>query len=306
MKPWLRLLISVVILLGLVGIVYWPHKPATPAAVAPPLIKFSASDVRSVTIAQPGQPTVELTRAGDQWTLSQPYSYPADQSTVSSMLDSLANITGAVDVGSSNNAAAFGLDHASVVKLGLANGQTDEIDFGDDSPTGGNSYLRLGPSGAIKMAPTDVKTNALKSAFLLQDKAILHFPSGQLTALDVTLPGKKPLHLDRANNAWPKDQQSNAQSLLDALNDGQMTAMPDPTGKDAATTEGLAHPAATLMLTWNGGKATLEIGAKKGAAEYYARNSSSPAVFTISDYLLTDITNLAAPPKPLTVGSGIK
>lgn len=307
MKPWLRLLIAVLVLAAVVGVLYWPHKPAATVTAAP-LVKVNANDVRAITITQPGQPTAELTKAGSDWKLTQPYAYAADGAAVSSLLDSLGNITTAQDVGSATNLAAFGLDHPSTVTLGLADGKSLEFDFGADTPTGGNTYLRLGAAGPIKMAPSEVKSAALKSAFLLQDKAILHFPSGQLTALDASAGGKK-VHLDRTKDTWPKDQQSNVQSLLDALADGQMTAMvtatPNPAGKDAAA-DGLAHPTSTLTLTWNGGSATLEIGAKKGAAEYFARNSAGPSIFTLSDYLVTDIANLVTPPKALSVAAPAK
>ncbi len=297
MKTWLRLLIAVALLAAVIGVLYWPKKPA-PAAAAP-LVAVDASQVQRIAVTRPGHPDTVLTRSGASWNLDQPYAYPADGPTVASLLDALGGITGAKDVGASNNPAAFGLDKPSTVELGLANGKALDFEFGADTPTGGNSYLRLGGAGAIQIVPSDVKQSALKSAFLLQDKTVLHFPSGQLTALDVTDHGKA-LHLDCVKGAWPKAQQANVQSLLDALQDGQMTTMPDPDGKDAAA-DGLGHPPITLRLTWNGGSAELDLGNKNGSDEYYARNNASPAIFTLSDYLATDITNLTAPPKPLSV-----
>ncbi|HWG38727.1 MAG TPA: DUF4340 domain-containing protein [Terriglobales bacterium] len=299
MKSAWRLLVAVVILAVVIGVLYWPRKPETVAA-AKPLVAVTSSAVQRISITQPDQPEVVLTKAGSDWKLDQPYAFAADSATVSSLLNSLGNITGAEDVGSGSNAAAFGLDKPSTVALGLSDGRTLAFEFGSDTPTGGNSYLRLGDGGAVKMVPSDVKQNAVKTAFSLQDKSIVHFPSGQLTALDVTNAGKKA-HFDKGKDGWPKDQQSNIQSLLDALQDGQMTAMPDPAGK-ATAADGLDHPSSSLTLTWNGGTVKLDLGAKKGAAEYYARNSSGPAIFTLSDYLQTDVANLVAPAKPaLTV-----
>ncbi|MGH9416188.1 MAG: DUF4340 domain-containing protein [Terriglobales bacterium] len=298
MKSWMRLLIAVVILIVVIAVLYWPQKPKTVAA-AKPLVTLHQDQVNHIAISQPGLPQVVLTKSASGWKLEQPYAFAADGPTVDSLLNALGDITGATDVGASSNAAAFGLDKPSTVELGLSNGQTLDFEFGANTPTGGNAYLRLGASGPVEMAPSDVRDNALKSAFDLQDKTVIQFADGQLTALDLTS-GAKKLHLDRINNAWPKDQQSDAQSLIDALQDGQMTALPDPTGQDAAK-EGLAHPAITVKLSWKGGSSELDLGAKQGAAQYFARNSSSPAIFTLSDYLVTDINNLLTPPKPLTV-----
>ncbi|HXE30900.1 MAG TPA: DUF4340 domain-containing protein [Terriglobales bacterium] len=296
MKPWLRLLIAVVVLAAVVGVLYWPKKTPPAAPPAPPLVKLNSGDVRGVTISQPNTPTVVLTKSGDNWALTQPYAYAADSAAVSSMLDSLGNITGAQAVGDAGNLAAFGLDHPSSVQLTMADGKTEQFDFGSDTPTGGNTYLRVNNAGPVEMASSDAKSSAIKSAFLLQDKTVLHFPSDKVTALDVASAGKSQ-HFDKGKDGWPKDRASDIESLVDALSDGQMTAMPDPTGK-AAAADGLAKPTATLTLTWTGGTGKLEIGAKKGAAEYYARNSSGPAIFTLSDYLVTDITGLTTPAKP--------
>lgn len=294
MKPWHRLAIAVIVLAAIVGYLNWPKK-AAPVAAAPPLVKLNSSQVRSLSIAQPGQPEVELSLVGADWKLTQPYAYAADGPSVSSLLSSLSDITGAQDVGAVKDPAAFGLDHPSVVTLGLSSGGSLEFNFGSDTPTGGNSYLRMGATGPVKIVSSDIKNSALKTAFLLQDKAIVHYPAGQLTSLEVTS-GRQHAHFDRTDNAWPKDQQTNIQSLLDALQDGQMTAMPDAVGKDAAA-DGLAKPAITINLVWKGGAEQLDIGAKKGAAEYFARNSNSPAIFTLSDYLITDINALfTAPP----------
>lgn len=166
MKSSLRLLIAVIILVAVVAVLKWPEK-TKPVAAAVPLVKVDAGEVERIAITQPGQPQVVLTKSGTDWKLEQPYAYPADASSVSSLLDSLGDITGAEDVGSSANAATFGLDKPSTVELGMSDGKTLDFEFGADSPTGGNSYMRLGSSGPVKMVTSDVKSNAIKSAFLL-------------------------------------------------------------------------------------------------------------------------------------------
>ncbi len=303
MKVWIRLSLAVVALGALVVVLYWPHKPK-PAAAAKPLVAVNDAQVQRIAItpapAPSGQPSpaVVLTRSGSDWQLEQPYAFKADGPTVSSLLDSLGDITGATVVGQASAAAKFGLDKPATVELGLADGKSLAFHFGSDNPSGDHVYLQIG-SGPIEMVDTDVKDNAVKAAFDLQDKTVVNFPTGQVTALDLTDKGKT-VHVEKVKNAWPAAQKSNVQSLLDGLEDAQMNAMADVTGK-AAAADGLAHPAITLKLTWSGGSSQLDIGNKSGAAEYYARNSSSPAIFTISDYLVTDMNNVVTPPKPMTV-----
>ena len=297
MKIWLRMSIAVVALGALVVVLFWPSKPK-PAAAAKPLVAVTADQVARIAITPNGKAPVVLARQGSDWQLEQPYAFKADGPTVSSLLDALGDITGAKQVGQAAQAATFGLDQPATVELGLSNGKSLTFRFGSDNPTGDNVYLQVG-SGPIEMVASDVKDNAIKSAFDLQDKTVVAFPSGQVTALDLTDKGKT-IHVAKVKNAWPKDQKSNVQSLLDGLQDAQMNSMADVTGK-AAAADGLTQPAITLKLTWNGGSSKLDIGNKSGAAEYYARNSSSPAIFTISDYLITDMNNVVTPPKPMTV-----
>ncbi|MGH9467743.1 MAG: DUF4340 domain-containing protein [Terriglobales bacterium] len=314
MKSWWRLIAAVVVLIVIVVVLNVHHK--TPTVVSKPLVTLTESQVNRIAIQQPGQPEVVLTKLGANWTLDQPYHFAAESSSVSSLLDSLSDITGAQKVATvtpSVKLAAFGLDTSvksggpSTVSLGLTTGKTITFEFGSDTPTGGNTYLRLGGAGPVEMASDYVKTNALQSAFAMQDKTALHFPSGQITAITIAQHGKT-LHFAKSKNAWPKAQVSSINSLLDSLSDAQMDSMVAPTAAAAAhqaAAAGLAHPNASVTLTWLGGKATLDIGAKTGAAEYFARNSSGPAIFKISDYLITDVNNLTTPaPAPSVVKAG--
>lgn len=309
MKSWWRLVAAVVALIVVVGVLEWPHK-AKPAPVEKPLVALTSSDVQRIAITQPGQPQVVVVKTGSNWALEQPYAFAADATAVSSLVDTLADITDASEVGPVTpqiKLASFGLDPEaktaapSTVELGLSNGKSVLFTFGSDTPTGGNTYFRVGADGPIEMASDYIKTDALKGAFDLQDKTALHFPSGQITGVTIVQAGAhggKTVQFAKTKDGWPKAQSDNLTSLIDSLGDAQMNAMPATDAAGAAklaAKDGLAKPSYVVTLAWDGGTATLTIGAKTGAAEYYARNSATPAVFTISDYLISDITNLTAP-----------
>lgn len=294
MKAWLRLVIAVIVLAVIAGVLYWPRKAPAPAAT-PSLVKIDNSKVQQITITQPGQPTVAVERSGDGWKMTEPYAYAADGAAVTSLLDSLGNITGAQTIGPATNLAAFGLDKPSTIEVTLASGSPLDFQFGATTPTGDNAYLRLG-SGPVEMADGAIRESVMKNAFALQDKTILYFPEEKVTAIDVTQ-GSKKIHLEKNGGAWPKDQQDNAQALLDALSGAQMSTMVDPAGKLTPKMH-LAPPDVTLKLTWTGGNGTLDIGAKQDDTDDYARSSASPAIFTIGSYLTDDMTKLLNPPPP--------
>jgi len=182
------------------------------------------------------------------------------------------------------------------VNLTLDGGKTVQFEFGGMAPTSDNVYLRLNRGGEVYMAPGYLKEDAIKPAFALQDKALLHFSEAAVTGLAVRA-DDKAVSVQKGKGGWPKAQQSNVQSLLDALQDGAMDSMADAEGVHPGQ-YGLDHPTASVELTWKDGQARLEIGKKKGATEYYARNSQSPAIFVLNNYIVDDMNTMVHPPKP--------
>lgn len=294
MKGLWRLLIASAILIVLVAVLFWPKKEKS-AASTKPLLTFSGDQVNRIQISQPGQPEIVAVRAQGNWKLQQPYTAAADPATVTSVLGTLADITGAEDLGKTSNLAAYGLDQPSSIQLALANGRTLQFAFGGTAPASGDVYLRLNQTGNVYMAPSYVKDEVIKPAFALQDKSLLHFPEADITGLTVQAGGRK-VQVRKETSAWPKAQQNDVQTLLDALQDGVMDSLADPEGRNPAQ-YGLDHPTASVKLTWKGGQEWLEIGKKKTATGYYARNSQSPAIFVLNNYILDDMNTLIHPPQ---------
>lgn len=289
MKGFWRLLIAVVVLAGLGVVIFWPKKKS-PAASSKPLLSFQANQVKRLQISQPGQPEVVAVRSDQGWSLQQPYAAAADAATVKAVLGTLNDITGTQELGKETNLTVFGLDQPSTVQLSLATGKTLQFAFGGTAPASGDVYLQLKPDGTVYTAPSYIKEEVVKPAFDLQDKALLHFPEADVTGVTVQ-ERRATVHLQKAKEGWPKAQQKNVQTLLDALQDGVMDSMADPTGKNVAP-YGLDHPVAAVELVWKDGKARLEIGKKKGVTEYYARNSQSPAVFVVNNYIFDDMNSI--------------
>ncbi len=294
MKGLIRLLIAVVILAGLAGLYFWLGKHNKPAeAAAPPLANFDSAAVQQISIQDGSNPAVVITKQGGNWRLVQPYSYAADNSAVSTLLSTLSGAHASEQLGQQKDLSIFGLDKPSTVQLQLAQGKKLQFDFGSDVPAGGGVYLRTTASTAVVTVPAYIKTDAVKSAFDLQDRTVLHFSSDNLTHLAFQEKGKKA-SFERKDNKWPEAMQSDIQSLVDALQEARMDSLTDIQGKDAAK-YGLAKPSTVLTLDWKGGQGRVEIGSKQGT-DYYARSSDSPAIFTLAGYIVTDMEALLKPP----------
>jgi hypothetical protein len=294
MKGLIRLAIAVVILAGLGGLYLWLGKQSKPAeAATPPLATFDSGSVQQISIQDGSNPPVTLSKQGGNWRLLQPYVYAADNGEVSTLLSTLSGVHASEQLGPQKDLSIFGLDKPSTVQLQLAQGKKLEFDFGSDVPAGGGVYLRTAAAPVVVTVPAYIKTSAVKSAFDLQDRAVLHFSSDSLTGLTFQEKGKKA-SFERKDNKWPEANQSDIQTLVDTLHVARMDALTDFQGKDAAK-YGLARPNGVLTLNWKGGQGQVEIGAKKGT-DYYARSSDSPAIFTLAGYIVTDMQALLKQP----------
>ena len=296
MKGLIRLTIAVLVLAGVGGAYLWLGKHNKSAeAAAPPLATFDAGAVQRISIQDGSNPPVTLARQGGNWRLLQPYAYAADNSQVNTLLSTLSGIHPTEQLGSQKDLGIFGLDKPSTVQLQLAQGKELQFEFGSEVPAGGGIYLRTGGSSAVVTVPAYIKTDAVKSAFDLQDRTVLHFSSDSLTSLSFREKGKRA-SFERKDGKWPEAKKDDIQSLLDTLQEARMDALTDVQGKDAAR-YGLGKPSGVLTLTWKDGQGKVEIGSKKGT-DYYARSSDSPAVFTLAGYIVTDMEALLKPPKP--------
>ena len=294
MKGLIRLALAVVILAGLGGVYLWLGKQNKPAeAATPPLATFDSGSVQQISIQDGSNPPVTLSKQGGNWRLLQPYPYPADNGEISTLLSTLSGVHPTEQLGPQKDLSIFGLDKPSTVQLQLAQGKKMEFDFGSDVPAGGGVYLRTAASPSVVTVPAYIKTDAVKSAFDLQDRTVLHFSSDSLTGLTFEEKGKKAI-FERKDNKWPEAKQSDIQTLVDALQNARMDALTDSQGSDAAK-YGLVKPASVLTLNWKGGQGLVEIGSKK-RTDYYARSSDGPAIFTLAGHIVTDMQALLKPP----------
>ena len=305
MKGLVRLAIAVVVLAGLGGLYLWLGKQNKPAEAArPPLATFESASVRQISIQDGSNPPVEVAKQGGNWRLLQPYSYAADETQVNTLLSTLSGIHPSEQLGPQKNLSIFGLDKPSRVELQLAQGKKMQFEFGSDVPTGGGVYLQTSGQPGVVTVPAYIKTDAVKSAFDLQDRTVLHFSSDNLTGLTFQEKGKE-VSFERQDGKWPEAKKDDIQNLVDTLQGARMDALTDREGKDAAK-YGLSRPAGVLSLAWKGGQGKVEIGSKQGT-DYYARSSEGPAVFTLAGYIVTDMQNLLKPAlKPAVKSSATK
>jgi hypothetical protein len=294
------LIVAAAVLLVLAGVLYWSqhHTPKQPAssATSPAIVKIDPATVSALTVRQKGAQPVTLTRAqGDSWKITSPGDYPADSSTVSSMLSSLAPLNSDTVVEEKpQNLAEYGLSDPSLeVDLTGKDNRTDRILFGDDAPAGGVVYVQLAGNPRVYTAGSYVKSSLNKSLGDLRDKRLLPIDSSSVSTIDLQRKGSD-VTFARIKKGWqiekPQSYRTDSYQVDDLLT--QLTGAkwdPSVAAADAARDFSHATPVATVKLTGSSGTDTVEV--RKENTDYFAKSSAIPGVWKIES---TSASSLSA------------
>ena len=234
---------------------------------------------------QKGAQPFTLTRSGSQWRITAPGDYPADSSTVSAMLTSLAPVNSdSVVEDHATDLAQFGLSDPSLeVDVTGKDNKTSRLLLGDDAPTNGGLYVALGGDPRVFTAASYIKTSLNKSLGDLRDKRLLPVEASSVSSVDLTRKGQD-MSFARIQNGWqiekPQSYRADNYSVDDMLS--QLTTAkwdPSVSADDAVRDFGHATPVATVKLTGSTGTNTLEV--RKEKDDYYAKSSAIPGAWKI-------------------------
>jgi hypothetical protein len=292
------LIVAVVILAGLGGVLYWSQhrKPSdetavAPASATPVILKVNMADVTQIAIKQKQSIPVTLQKAdANQWQITEPKPYRADQETVASMLSTLSGLSAdRVVEEKASDRKQYGLDPA-VVELDITGKETRQLLLGDDTPTGGDVYAALAGDPRVFTISSFNKTSLGKSLNDLRDKSLITVSPDKVSRVELLRKGQE-LEFDRTKDGWQilKPASSPADSpavndLVRSLTSATMQLSATPT-IDPAVEFAKATPVATAKLTGDMGVQTLEVRKNKG--DYYAKSSTVDGVFKVDSSLGT-------------------
>jgi hypothetical protein len=237
-------------------------------------------------VKQKGAPPVVLARAGaDQWKITAPGDYPADSSTVSSMLSSLSPLNSdSIVEDHPANLADYGLSDPSLeVDVTGKDNKTSRLLFGDDAPTGGGVYVQLAGNPRVFTAGSYVKSSLNKSLGDLRDKRLVPVDGSSVSNIDLDRKNHD-ISFARIQSGWqiekPQSYRTDNYQVDDLLS--QLTGAkwdPSVSAEDAARDFSHATPVATVKLTGSSGTDTLEV--RKEKDDYYAKSSAVPGTWKV-------------------------
>ena len=146
---------------------------------------------------------VRLEKVGDDWWLREPLDYPADATTVSSTLSSLAGLSAdrrlAVD---EVDTSEFGLDAPEAeVTLSMADGSDVSFVVGEEMSLGSKRPIRLAASTEIAITPGWFMTDLGREIDDWRSREVTGVQSDQVASIEIEA-GEDTIRAVRIGDAW--------------------------------------------------------------------------------------------------------
>jgi hypothetical protein len=301
-----RGLIIAVVTLGILGgVLYWSqHRKApensasTSASAAPAILKIDRADVTQLTIRQRNAEPVTLVKAkADQWQITAPKAYSADQEAVAGVFSTLSGLNAdRVVEEKTSDPKQYGLDPASVeLDITGKNGKVRQLLLGDDTPAGGDAYAVLTGDPRVFAIASYNKSSLNKSLNDLRDKKLFEFGFNEPNKIELHT-GSQSWNLTRSGHDWSsngkKVDASGVESLVSKLRDLSATNF---------VSSGFVHPDIKATVTSDDGKQVEEVSISKSGNNSVAKREGEPTLYQLASGAAEDLPKSAADIKPAAV-----
>jgi len=300
-RKYINTLVAAVILAVLWGSfkLYDRHKghqpPAAEAKSQEKVFPIASSHIQSFTLKGRDGKAFTCRREGSNWVIAQPARLPADQSSVSGFLSSLADAT--IDEIVDPHPLSlkdFGLnDPAETVQVTTdSNPQQFTLLLGDETPTSGGLYAQAAGNPRVFTLASYLKSSLEKSQFDFRDKRAVTLDVDQIRRIDVDAKGKRWTLEKNPEGIWdlvlPPPVRADHFTVDNLISQVRGLSMKSTVAEDkkSAAKYGFNAPTLTVKFTSPGGTQTVILG-KKDGDRYDAMNSALNPVFTVDSNFLT-------------------
>ena len=284
-----RLILAALVLAGLSGALWWSNKqePGKDAKSspedAPKILEIPQDQINKLEIRRMGAEPVVLEKAA-LWALKAPKELGADQAVVGNLVGNLA-VFGSdrlVDAKPADMKPYGLVEPLITVIVGRKDGKTHTVHFGDDTPSGSSSYVRVEGDPKLYSVVSATKIMFDKTWRDVRDKRLLTFDTEKLTSVELgsigfgknaggnwTIGKPKPLRADPV--AADQLVRKLAEARLEVVND---------TEEEASLPAKFAAGKLLGIAKVTDGKGTQQIEVRKGNEnEYYAKSSVVDGIF---------------------------
>jgi hypothetical protein len=296
-------LLLIVVLGGLGAYIYfvmWRQAPDEGVKAEKVFAALQPDKVEELRIRSSGGETTILRKTGGGWAIEEPVKAAADDTTVSGIATSLGSLE-IVRVVDENPAdlKAYGLATPRV-DVGFKNAgdkEYQQLEIGDDAPTGGNTFAKLVNSKRVFLIGAYQRGEFDRSTFDLRDKRVVKFDRDKVDGAEARN-GQAVFRFAKRGDDWRITSPieavadvSSVEGLVGALQNAQMKSIvtADATPADLKKYR-LDKADQSLTVEMGSARATLLLGApaSETAGTVYARDASASMVVTVDSTLATD------------------
>ena len=186
-----RLIPYVVIFLilagGYVGLRWRQERQVARDEQAKKVFQLKETDISDLSLVR-GKDEVRLVKKDHIWHLATPLDTKADQTTVNSVLTTLARLRKERDLGEEKDLKPFGLDKPGLVVKFTAQGQPHQLAFGGKVPGDQNYYVLRDQDPHLLTISMGNKESLDRQLLALRDKTVLAFSIDEVKSLKVKGP----------------------------------------------------------------------------------------------------------------------
>jgi Domain of unknown function (DUF4340) len=293
------LLIAAVVFAVLAGVLYWSdHRKSNAEAAkpkddsAPPILKLDENSLTKLELRKKDAPAILLEKNGSEWKITEPKSFAADQSAVSSIVSSVASLNSERLVDDkSSDLHRYGLAHPSFeVNVTGKDNKTERLLLGDDAPAGNAVYAALAGDPRVFTIAGYTRSSINKGLNDLRDKRLLTVNADKISRVEIA--GKNgDVEFGRNKDEWqivkPKPMRADNEAvseLVRKLTDARMDITDSATTvKETSSAFGRGTIVATINVTGESSTQILQI--RKSKESYFAQSSVVDGVYKIGSDL---------------------
>jgi hypothetical protein len=289
------LIVAALVLLALLGTLYWSghRKPSDEnstksADAAPAIMKLDEHSITRVEFKKKDAEPVVLAKNSGSWEITEPKRFPADQTTVTSTVSSIASLNSERLVDDhAVNLKQYGLEQPSLeVDLSQKDNQSQKLLIGDETPTGSAVYAKLAGDPRVYTLATYNKNNIDKGVNDLRDKRLLTVDANKVSRVELARKSQT-IEFGRNKEDWqilqPRPLRADnfqVADLVRKLTDARMNLRgTDKDTQEAASAFARGTPVAIAKVTDRGSTQELQI--RKNKDTYYAKSSAVEGAYKV-------------------------
>jgi len=264
------------------------------------ILPLEVEQVLEFSLTGTGDPIALKRKAPHSWKLIRPLSASGDSAEVETFLSEIENLkkTRVVEE-NPKDLSIYGLS-APLLKIHFKfeNKKEETLLFGDESPMGGNLYIKRESHPAVMMAPAS-RSQFEKSVYNFRDKTLLNFSTGTIKHIQI-ISEKKNLELKKKGDVWEisgdVDAQGDKDAIMNFLQSIQFSRVREFVDENPDSLEpyGLNPPALKLILESEQGEIhTLYLGNPKGEKGYFGKINDSKNIVLVDTKLFDALSQKA-------------